>query len=135
MEKNTEKDAALKDITGRIAALFIKTGIDTRRGLWCGSIQHPGFGAFGLPQNQKEDTIMTHEEKLAIYREIEHEFLLEDAGYWADSFCEDFGCNKDQFDLEELVDLFEERRDCNVAENDTWQSVMAYYCEGYGIEI
>ena len=30
MEKNTEKDAALKDITGRIAALFIKTGIDTR---------------------------------------------------------------------------------------------------------
>lgn len=75
-----------------------------------------------------------------VYRQVQHEFLLEDAH----NFVRDYIANEqdrdpediddeeiEQFDLEELVALYEDRQSCDVAYNDTWQTVVEYYMEDY----
>lgn len=64
-----------------------------------------------------------------IYLRVEHELLLEDAGYFVEAFCEDRGLDQDLFDLEELVTMYEQAKDCNVAFNDTWECVVRDYAE------
>lgn len=74
-----------------------------------------------------------------VYRQVQHEFLLEDAH----NFVRDYIANEQDrdpdeiddeeiegYDYEYLIKQYEDKQDCNVAFNDTWESVVSDYMEG-----
>lgn len=73
------------------------------------------------------------EEMRKTYEIVKHEYLLEDAHYQTETFLEwnedykSYEEIKDKVDYEELVRLYEKWQDCENAENDTWQSILADY--------
>lgn len=77
-------------------------------------------------------------DKENIFREIEHAYRLEDArNFVADYLAWKHDCDTDDitdeeldgYDYEYLVEQYEDRQDCNVAFNDTWQAVVEDYFE------
>ena len=71
-----------------------------------------------------------------IYRKVQHEFYLEDARNFVTEYlawqrdCDEDDITDeelDKYDYEYLVEQFEDNEDCNVAFNDTWQSVVRDY--------
>ena len=101
--------------------------------------------------------ILTRQEKMSIFHEIDHEYLCQDAarhlgahfgidindvdacpenvlafedtmGY---SFSEavDTGVGSNYYALDYLVERFEEEQDCNVAENVTWANIVSEFVE------
>ena len=76
---------------------------------------------------------MTRQEELDIFYKVQREFWEEDARNqvedyreWAED--EDLkGINLDTIDWDYLVNEFEDKRDCNVPENDTWANIIEDY--------
>lgn len=76
----------------------------------------------------------------AAYRKQEHEYLRQDAERHLEEYFDghvrkyiQIGSPSDWNDLiEKLVSMFEDMRDCNVSENDTWDSVIAKYVQEAG---
>ena len=77
-------------------------------------------------------------EEYEIYLKVQRAFLLEDArnfvadwiAYEQDRDVDDITDEElDGYDYEYLVDQYEDCQDCNVAFNDTWQSVVSRYME------
>ena len=80
-----------------------------------------------------------------IFREVEHQYLLEDAHC---QYLEYLFGNEDCFEedeekaiselksrfgedvFERLVSEFEDSQDCNIAENDTWHNVIERFLKG-----
>lgn len=69
------------------------------------------------------------------YRKQEHEYLRQDADRHLEEYFEEhvreyiettFLSDKNEL-IEQLVSMFEDMRDCNVSENDTWDNVIAKY--------
>lgn len=74
-----------------------------------------------------------------IYRKVQHDFYLEDArNFVADWIAYDQDRDSDDitdeelegYDYEYLVKEYVDREDCNVAYNDTWESVVDDYMTG-----
>ena len=76
---------------------------------------------------------MTHEEKMAIYLEIEHELLLEDAGNYVADFCEENDLDPELFDLEELITTYHDRADAYISFGETWEGVVRDYADDYDL--
>ena len=83
---------------------------------------------------------MTENEMREIYFEVQHEFYLEDARCFVTDYIADkLDCDPDdiedemldKYDYEYLVAQYEKCQDCNVAFNDTWQSVVEMYMEDF----
>lgn len=83
--------------------------------------------------------------KEQIFREVEHQYLLEDAVFQYRDYVfgnedvsgEDvkkaFSELEDKFGLdvfERLVSEFEKKRDCNISDNDTWHNVIERFLSG-----
>lgn len=78
---------------------------------------------------ESDDTHRTSDEEQTIYERIDHQHRLADARrHVAETLkVDDDASILEQFDYEELVESFEDNYDCNVAENDVWQSVIGEY--------
>lgn len=76
-------------------------------------------------------------DRMTIYREVEHELLLEDAQsqveFWKYDHEDDYKEGKDEFDYERLVARFELRRSADVPENDTWTYVIDEFADDYNL--
>lgn len=71
---------------------------------------------------------MTRQEKEKIYREIEHEYLLEDAKYFVEYYLESNPETKaDNIDYDKIVEQFEWSEDVNIPVADTWTTVIEEY--------
>ena len=72
---------------------------------------------------------MFTKEEYQTYYKIQHKFLLEDARYYVADYLElDVDDESlDKYDYEYLVQDYQDREDCNVSFNDTWQSVVSDY--------
>ena len=79
-------------------------------------------------------------EEYAIYRKIQHGFLLEDAkNFVMEWIMNERDCDEDditdeeleRYDYEYLVTRYEKLEDCNVAFNDTWQYVVEEYMKDF----
>lgn len=71
-------------------------------------------------------------ERERIYREVRHEYLIEDAeGQVLDYLGLELDPAElaDKFDFEYLVARFEKCHDCNVAENDMWREIIGQYID------
>lgn len=72
-----------------------------------------------------------------IFRRVDHEYLLEYAKTHVMEYLGSISHDEDDIptgvsaDLEFLVEQYEKRRDPNVAENDTWKSVVEEYFSGH----
>lgn len=76
---------------------------------------------------------MTHEEKVKIFREIEMEYLIEDARNHTENAydpsnpmslcCE---CMTDE-DFAALAEIFQDNHDCNIADNQQWEAIIENY--------
>lgn len=89
---------------------------------------------------KNSDSLIDEQTAEKIYREKEHQYLLEDAKLQCVDYvtrCKENGCEDDADAIldrvekengkdiwEVLVNEFEDLRDCNVAFNDTWNCVM-----------
>lgn len=82
---------------------------------------------------------LSQQEKFRIYYEQAHSLHMQDAkkrvinyikakGYDPDSWL-------DKFDIDILATMFEERRGCNVTDNDTWLVVFRHYIDEHEIPI
>ena len=74
---------------------------------------------------------MTQELREKIYREMQHSYYVADAINQVNDYIENVnqGLCSSSFNYDRLADLFEERKDCNVADNDTWQSIIGEYAQ------
>lgn len=81
---------------------------------------------------------LTDSQKRQIYDELTKQYYHEDAVRHLEDIVENYDedsatyknakrilANPDKIDA--LVDIFEDNLDCNVAENDTWESTIAYF--------
>lgn len=75
-----------------------------------------------------------------IYLKVKHALLYEDAKIFiTDYLAEKLGCNPwgigdeqlNKYDYDYLVNEFEEKEDCNVAFNDTWNEIIENYIEDF----
>ena len=76
------------------------------------------------------DYRMTVEEKIKIYHEVQHYFHVMDAIARVEDYIESNNLTKLQdasFDYGFLADVFEENKDCNVADNDMWRNIISEY--------
>ena len=70
-----------------------------------------------------------------IFRKVQHEHHIEDAVEQANRYVEDHYTQAElnerqiNFDYDYLADVFEKRHDCNIADNDQWQEIIAEYCK------
>ena len=67
-----------------------------------------------------------------IFRKIDHEYRLEDAKQQVEWFLEGYLDGKYQdseleIDYEHLAEIFEEKDDANVGENQLWQDIISDY--------
>lgn len=75
---------------------------------------------------------MTNDE-FWIYLKVKHEFQMEDAAIQIamlldiDDFSDLPEEMQAKFDLNLLADRFEDYRDCNLADNDTWDYILSEY--------
>ena len=73
-----------------------------------------------------------HALKYAIFREIEHEYTLQDARmqveYWLEARDLDPAL-ADKFDYEKLVQMWERYAACDVPDNTTWEYVVGLYAK------
>lgn len=73
---------------------------------------------------------MYTESEYQAYRKVQRIFALEDAKaqvWWWKEFYDSYDLPDDFFDYDVLVDNYFQCHDCNVAENDMWQSVITTY--------
>lgn len=78
------------------------------------------------------EALLTLSERQKIYYEVAHEFHVEDAAYQVEMFCDYHDIreeDREKFDYEVLATTFEDRYDCNIAENDMWVAVLWDYVE------
>ena len=81
------------------------------------------------------NVVLTPEAEEEIFRKVLHQYYVEDAAAQAAQYVEyhytqaELDEHPISFDYDYLADLFEERHDCNVADNDQWQSLIAEYCK------
>lgn len=72
---------------------------------------------------------LTGEETERAYREMEHSYLMQDACIHLDNYYEDNDMKvPEEYDgdfIDLLVERYEDERDCNVPENDTWDNVIS----------
>jgi hypothetical protein len=69
-------------------------------------------------------------EELQTYLKVRREFLKEDGYYYVGMFLQDYpGVSHliDEVDYDELVEDFEDNREASIAEEDTWEEVVADY--------
>lgn len=77
-----------------------------------------------------------HDEE-TIFRKVQHDYFVEDAKaqveqyLWLESLISDSVSDPDDyvddFDYDYLADVFADEKDCNVADNDVWQTIIADY--------
>ena len=86
-------------------------------------------------QNYVDSLGLSRDVEEYIFRKVMHEYYVEDAAAQAAQYVED-NYTPEQikmrpicFDYDYLADLFEERHDCNVADNDLWQQIIGEYCK------
>lgn len=78
---------------------------------------------------------MTRQEELNIFFKVQKEFWKEDAHYQVETYlewAEDerlVNIDLDTVDWDYLVDEYEDKQDCDVAENDTWYNIVRDYFE------
>lgn len=74
--------------------------------------------------------------KYAIFRELDHEYLLSDAKqqvmWWLESHNADLAL-ANKFDYEKLVRMWEKACSCNTADNDTWNDIIHIYVKDEGV--
>ena len=76
---------------------------------------------------------MTRQEELEIFFRIQKEFWKEDAHYQVETYLEWAederleNIDLDTIDWDYLVAEFEDKQDCDVAENDTWYNIVNDY--------
>lgn len=81
------------------------------------------------------------EERERIYREVSHQYHIEDAQSQVWWYLHAHGVDADGFNIDEVFDLnylaslFEKYHDCNVAENDMWQEIINEYVRQKEIDI
>ena len=104
-----------------------------------GHVYHMQSGLFIVcPNNYREQSYQCwddtqkyryKDDEQSVYEDVEHRHRLADARrHVADTLgVDDDASILEQFDYEELVESFEDNYDCNVAENDVWQSVIGDY--------
>lgn len=69
---------------------------------------------------------LTADEKRAVYEEVKMEYLKEDARmHIADMRSEEYAESVSDETCKELAELFIERYDSNIAENDIWDSIIS----------
>lgn len=82
---------------------------------------------------------MTSEERMAIYREIEHDFYMEDAVSQIEAYLGAEGVDSEDFiesfDVDYLADVFAKKHDSNVADNDQWQALIREYIKANEINL
>ena len=75
-----------------------------------------------------------------IYLKVKRALLYEDAKIFVtDYLAEEMGCNPwdiedeqlNKYNYDYLVNEFEEKEDCNVAFNDTWNEIIENYIEDF----
>ena len=70
-------------------------------------------------------------ERDRIFREVLHEYHIEDAKNHIESYCDWKDLPYDEVsnivDFDKLATMFEDRQDSNIAENDTWDEVINQY--------
>lgn len=70
-------------------------------------------------------------EELETYLKVRHEFLKEDAQCYVGMYLHDNYPDKshlfDEVDYDELVEDFDDNREASVADEDTWEEVVADY--------
>ena len=78
---------------------------------------------------------MTRQEELNIFFKVQREFWKEDAHYQVETYLEWTederleNIDLDTVDWDYLVDEYEDKQDCDVAENDTWYNIVRDYFE------
>ena len=79
---------------------------------------------------------MTRQEKEKIFREMQLEYHVADAVRQVNDFLYVSGIDPDEcemsFDYLYLAEKFEEEKDCNIPDNDTWQNLIMEYVKANG---
>ena len=79
------------------------------------------------------------EKRETIFREVQHEYFVEDAQRQVADFLELENVDPETFDgtfdYEYLADIFAENHDCNVADNDAWRNLIQEYIKTNNIDI
>lgn len=92
-------------------------------------------------RREKERKKMENEKakREQIFREVQHEYYVEDAIRQVNDFLEienvDPTIFEGTFDYEYLAETFAENHDCNVADNDAWRALIEEYIKANGIDI
>lgn len=86
----------------------------------------------------RPDNALTHEQKVAIYDEIQHEYDMQDARNYIDDILEyDNGVishvkmiilrSVSEEDISKIADTYREAHDCNCPDNDQWKNIVDEY--------
>ena len=69
---------------------------------------------------------LTADEKRTVYEEVKMDYLKEDARmHIADMKSEEYAESVPDETCEKLAELFIKEHDCNIAENDLWDSIIS----------
>lgn len=90
---------------------------------------------------RRKESEMTKEKELKekVFRTVQHEYFVQDAINQVTTYLENQNVPPElfegDFDFNYLAELFEENKDCNVADNDTWQNLIDNYVKVNEIDI
>lgn len=92
-------------------------------------------------EDRRKENAMTQPQMLReqVFRNVQHDYFMQDAMNQVATYLEseDVPANLFEgcFDYDYLAELFEERKDCNVADNDTWRNIITEYIKANNIDL